>query len=198
MTAAGRGAESGGMETNHPVTTRAGQRLIVRPLRGPDAVAFGRFLDELGPATRMFFGPHPLDAAEARRLCAAQPEAAAGRWVAEAADGRIVGYFILELGLRAEDAARYQARGQTLDAARAVTLAPVIADDWQDRGVAGAAFPIVVAAARAAGRDRLVLMGGTQQRNARAVRFYQREGFVAHGEFEHPPGIWNLDMTRPL
>lgn len=77
-----------------------------------------------------------------------------------------------------------------------VTLAPVVADDCQNTGVAGTAFPSVVTEARATGRTHLVLMGGTQERNARAVRFYLREGFISHGRFEHPPGIWNIGMTR--
>ncbi|MBI2517288.1 MAG: GNAT family N-acetyltransferase [Opitutae bacterium] len=88
--------------------------------------------------------------------------------------------------------------GSALDAATAVTLAPVVADDCQNTGVAGAAFPSVVEAVRATGRTRLVLMGGTQERNARAVRFYLREGFAPHGRFEHPPGTWNIDMTRAV
>ena len=171
---------------------------MVRALGAGDAAEFGRFLSGLGAATRSFFGPHPLDVAAAERLCAEQPERATRRLVAIDAEGRIVGYFILELGLRDEDAARYRARGSELTPERCATLAPVIADDWQDRGVAGAAFPVVIEAARAAGCERLVLMGGTQKRNARAVRFYLREGFQAHGEFEHPPGIWNIDMTRPM
>lgn len=186
------------MTTEHPVQTRHGQRLTVRSLGADDAAAFGRFLTELGAVTRSFFGPHPLDAAEAARLCAAQPEPGALRLVACATDGRIVGYFILEMGLRAGDEARYRERGQALEAHRAVTLAPVIADDWQDHGVAGAAFPALLDAVRAAGRETIVLMGGTQKRNARAVRYYLREGFQPHGEFEHPPGIWNIDMTRQL
>lgn len=186
------------MNAEQQVLTRGGNRLVVRALRAGDAAEFGRFLEGLGAVTRSFFGPHPLNAVEAARLCAAQPETQARRIVATAPGGRIVGYFILELGWREEDAARYRARRQEVDIARPATLAPVIADDWQDRGVAGAAFPAVVQMARAAGCDRLVLMGGTQKRNARAVRFYLREGFQPHAEFEHPPGIWNIDMSLPL
>lgn len=178
------------------LTLRDGRPVEVRRLRSDDAAAFGRFLEALGATTRSFFGPHPLTAPEASRLCAAQPERDALRLVVTGPGGRIVAYFILEFGLRDEDARRYAARGQPLDPATTVTLAPVVADDCQNTGVAGVAFPSVVAAARATGRTHLVLMGGTQERNARAVRFYLREGFTPHARFEHPPGIWNIDMTR--
>lgn len=185
------------MQSTDRVQTRDGQPLEVRELHAEDAREFGRFFAGLGAETRSYFGPHPLDAAEAARLCAAQPEPMARRIVA-IADGLIAGYFILELGVRDEDADRYRARGQELNPGRVATLAPVMADDWQNRGVAGAVFPSLLRVARAAGRDSLLLMGGTQKRNARAVRFYLREGFQPRGEFEHPPGIWNIDMTRAL
>ncbi|MBI2517285.1 MAG: GNAT family N-acetyltransferase [Opitutae bacterium] len=180
------------------LTLRDGRPLHVRRLERTDADAFGCFLEKLGTTTRSFFGPHPLTAPEAARLCAAQPERDALRLVVAEPGGRIVAYFILELGLRAEDAQRLAARGQPLDPATAVTLAPVVADDYQNTGVAGAAFPSVVEEARATGRTHLVLMGGTQERNARAVRFYLREGFTPHGRFEYPPGTWNIDMTRTV
>jgi GNAT superfamily N-acetyltransferase len=175
-----------------------GRRVTERLLQTEDAAAFSVFLEALGEETRKFFGPHPLDKAEARRLCALQPEDGVRRVVACDPQGRIVGYFILELGLREEDASRYAARGQPLAAERCATLAPVVAEDYQNARLAGALFPRICEETRAAGRDRIVLMGGTQERNGRAVRFYQREGFEPHGRFEHPPGVWNIDMSRAV
>jgi diamine N-acetyltransferase len=128
------------VQSTDRVQTRDGQPLEVRELHAEDAREFGRFFAGLGAETRSYFGPHPLDAAEAARLCAAQPEPMARRIVA-IADGLIAGYFILELGVRDEDADRYRARGQELNPGRVATLAPVMADDWQNRGVAGAVFP---------------------------------------------------------
>jgi ribosomal protein S18 acetylase RimI-like enzyme len=50
--------------------------------------------------------------------------------------------------------------------------------------------------ARQIGRKRIVLMGGTQATNPRAIRFYQKFGFKTVGEFI--TDINNYDMILEL
>ena len=51
-----------------------------------------------------------------------------------------------------------------------------------------------IALAGSHGRSRIVLPGGEQAANARAVRLYERLGFARAGECEHPPGCVNLEL----
>ena len=52
--------------------------------------------------------------------------------------------------------------------------------------------------ARQLGRTRMVLWGGTQATNDRAIHFYQKHGFRTVGEFQEPPGFNNYDMIMDL
>ena len=52
--------------------------------------------------------------------------------------------------------------------------------------------------AREHGRRRLVLLGGTQATNERAMHFYRKLGFRTVGTFEHPRGAQNYDMLLEL
>jgi ribosomal protein S18 acetylase RimI-like enzyme len=52
--------------------------------------------------------------------------------------------------------------------------------------------------ARGLGRTRVVLLGGTQATNARAIHYYRKHGFEDCGGFEAPAGVWNIDMAADL
>ena len=71
-----------------------------------------------------------------------------------------------------------------------------IADDCQNTGLASAVMPHIIANARSRGARSLVLMGGTQASNSRAIAFFEKHGFVRCG------GYWtdryNYDMRLVL
>jgi ribosomal protein S18 acetylase RimI-like enzyme len=56
----------------------------------------------------------------------------------------------------------------------------------------------VIDSARQLGRRYVVLSGGVQVTNERAVHVYQRLGFRPSGTFEYPGGCWNADMLLEL
>ena len=51
---------------------------------------------------------------------------------------------------------------------------------------------------RELGRQAVILMGGVQDNNRMAVRFYLRHGFHRLDSFEWPEGVLNDDMIRWL
>jgi ribosomal protein S18 acetylase RimI-like enzyme len=54
----------------------------------------------------------------------------------------------------------------------------------------------VISVARGLGRKRILLSGGTQCRNVRAIHFYEKHGFVTVGEFVTE--VKNQDMVLEL
>lgn len=179
-----------------------GTPFTARLLRAGDAEALGTCFDGLSSATRRVYGPHPLDAAHARLLCADLDYGQYLRFLAvvqppAGPDGAVVAYFVLQLGVRDGDRRRYDAHGPGLVDAETGTFAPCVADAFQGRGLGSALLPHVLDAARACGRRRVVLWGGVRDDNPRARHFYAKFGFRAVGRFA-AGGVDNCDMFLEL
>ncbi len=166
------------------------EQIDLRALVAEDAERLADYFAGLSAETRSRFQPHPLTSVVAARVCT-EPDPATLRLVLSAVDG-IIGYFVLETAVRTEDAMRYAGQGVALLSGRDFLFAPSIADAWQDRGLASLAMPHIMALAAAAGARSLVLMGGTQASNARAIRFYEKFGFLRCGGYQTDQ--WNHDM----
>ncbi len=180
------------------LSNKHGEELQLRSLRSNDATNFADFLGKLGPETRTRFGPHPLDESTADALCAAQPEAQIQRLVL-CNKQAILGYFILDFAPAEAEQQRYQQAGIHLNFQQEPRLAPCIADHYQNQGFASLAMAELISYCRQRGLKSLVLMGGTQASNLRAIHFYKKAGFVEIGRFytayNHQD---NLDMRLPL
>jgi GNAT superfamily N-acetyltransferase len=73
-----------------------------------------------------------------------------------------------------------------------------VADAFQNQGVGSLLMARLIQIARRLGCKRMVLLGGTQAANHRAVHFYQKHGFRTVGTFEWPAGCDNYDMLLEL
>ena len=178
-----------------PATAHLTDAITLRSLRADDAAALAAYFDGLSAETTRRFQPHPLTRAMALTLCASLPSPTV-RLVLEHRSRMIIGYFILDPVPLVDDAARYAAQGVPLEPGRDWMFAPSVADDWQDQGLATLAMPHLLAIARTGGARSLVLMGGTQATNARAIRFYEKVGFLRCGGYQTE--VWNHDMRLPL
>jgi GNAT superfamily N-acetyltransferase len=162
----------------------------LRLLRASDAEALGAFFAGLSAETRRRYQPHPLTADFARELCGAA-SSTAWRLVIDRA-GELVGYFILETRMSEHEAGRYRTQGIELASDRDWLFAPVVADACQNLGLASLAMPHLLRLAREQGARSLVLMGGTQATNARAIAFYGKFGFQRCGGYQTE--VFNHDM----
>lgn len=175
-----------------------GENLILRPLRADDSAHFGDFLQGLSEATRARFGPHPLDESTAHAHCAAQPEAQIQRLVL-CEKQAIVGYFILDFTLAEAEQQRYQQAGINLNFQLEPRFAPCIVDHYQNQGLASLAMAELIIYCQQQGLKSLVLMGGTQASNLRAIHFYKKAGFAEIGRFYTAYNQQdNLDMRLSL
>jgi diamine N-acetyltransferase len=179
------------------VTLRSGESLLFRPLEPGDAPALADYFAGLSAETRRRYAPHEFTEACAQQLCAQIDHRETMRLLAltrEPAPRRIVAYFILKLGVRPEEQARYAALNIPLDGQTDCSLAPSVADAYQDLGLGSLMMRWMFEVAGRLGRRRVVLWGGCQITNARAIHFYQKHGFTKVGEYSTTIDYW--DMIR--
>ncbi|MFJ8849936.1 GNAT family N-acetyltransferase [Streptomyces sp. NPDC102437] len=112
--------------------------------------------------------------------------------------GRIVGLLEFSLDLTPTDIARYQDAGIRLTGAADCRFGPTLADDYQDRGIGTLAFPLVTEVARLLGRTRIILWGGVQADNLRAIRYYEKNGFQPVSFLAEADWSLSLDMMLDL
>lgn len=174
-----------------------GADITVRRLAAPDAKEFGRFLSGLSEETRRFYRPHALDEAEARRICASVETDPALRLIATADDGNeIEAYVLAQFEIPADEKQRYADYGIALQDELDCRIAPGVADIWQDRGLGSVMLHRTLESLRLLGLRHVVLFGGTQAVNSRAIHVYQKLGFQSLGTF-YTKGIENIDMWIP-
>ncbi|GAA5215187.1 GNAT family N-acetyltransferase [Corallincola platygyrae] len=176
---------------NKSIQLRNGEVVCLRLLSADDGESLGRYFDALGEETRRRFGPHPLNAEYARELVSRSQDSAK-RLVVSNASGEVKGYFILECEHFPHECERFSAQGIELTPGRDVSFAPSVADDMQSQGLASAVMPLVIEYVKSLGASSLVLMGGVQATNERAVGFYRKFGFEPFGGYQ--TDVFNQDM----
>lgn len=171
---------------------------MLRPLEGGDVELLARFLEGLSPITRAFSTFDSYDGAAAQALCDAINRYDKLRFVVENVAGQIVGLFEFSFGIPEGDVQRYQRYGMALDERVDCRFGPTLADDYQNRGLGSALFADLVDVARRFGKQRMVLWGGVFAANTRAIRFYEKLGFVRAGSFVGANGQEVIDMVLIL
>jgi diamine N-acetyltransferase len=121
--------------------------------------------DHPGDATVAFIRDYHSDAAWAVTL--AKPDSAV--WIVEEAAGCPIGYAVLSAG---------SLPGTTTGDAELKRI--YVLSKWHGTGIGRDLFDAAEAEARARGATRLVL--SVYKRNARAIRFYEKQGFTVIGE----------------
>ncbi len=176
--------------------SKSGQEFILREISACDSEPLGNYFESLSAETRKRYGPHPFTKEIAGELCTRKDDSAK-RFVLTLVDNtRFVGYFILEFQMHKELLNRYREQGIDLSDGKNPLFAPSIADDYQNTGLASLAMPGLIKAAKDLGAKSLVLMGGTQATNKRAIAFYKKFGFVHVCDFETK--VLNYDMWLVL
>jgi len=187
------------LSTITPISTTLpdGADITVRRLSATDAEAFGQFLAGLSERTRRLYRPHALDESEARRICASIDSDPALRLIATPkGENRIEAYVLAEFEIPDDEKERYADYGIVLQDGLDCRIAPGVADNWQDRGLGSALLGHALGALHRLGLRHVVLFGGTQVGNSRAIHVYQKLGFRPLGSF-YTKGIENIDMWLP-
>lgn len=165
-------------------------------LIGPsDAEALTMYFDGLSDETKNRFGPHPFDIDTVAAIC----NHAYRNYQAFVCtdDATIAAYTVVAKGYIEADRKRYEGYDFYIDDRHDCTLAPSVADAYQSKGLGSKLYVFVEEALRKQGVRKIVLWGGVQLLNDRAVRFYQKHRFRTLGQFHHD-GMENLDMVKEI
>lgn len=153
------------------------------------------YLSDLSPETKHRFGPHGFDRDSVRAVLG--NEKLYKTYAAKnTATGKLVAYAIIKHGFLEHDRPRLETSGLVLNAGQDCTFAPSVADHWQGRGIGWQLLRFILNELSNAGYSRIILWGGVQAGNERAVRFYLSNGFRKIGEFEYY-GL-NYDMILEI
>ncbi|NJO92424.1 MAG: GNAT family N-acetyltransferase [Chloroflexia bacterium] len=171
------------------------QNIILRSFKIGDKENLLRYFNKLSDQSKKRFGPHPftLEAIDEKYLDSLNYR----MFVAyNAYNDEIIAYTIVKFGWVEFDTGRLQSYGLSPET-KDVTIAPSVADDWQSKGLGGKFFSYVLECLKAEHEvTRLILWGGVQSDNEKAVRLYKKFNFRFLGEFEHH-GM-NMDMVLKL
>lgn len=152
------------------------------------------YLQGLSEDTRKRFGPHPYEW-EAITEFYNKPEHS-GYLAIDAETNSIVAYAIIKAGYLEHDAPRLQSYGLQLDHGTDCTFAPSVADEWQSSGIGQGLLNFIIDELNTLHKRKLILWGGVQADNEKAVRFYKKNEFRQVGEFWYNGN--NYDMVRWL
>jgi diamine N-acetyltransferase len=98
---------------------------------------------------------------------------------------KIIAYCTIKRGYLEHDSNRLQSYGITLNHKTDCTFAPSVADDWQSCGVGNHLFQFILSDLKSASINRIILWGGVQTNNDKAVNYYKRNGFKTLGQFNY-------------
>jgi diamine N-acetyltransferase len=179
------------------VQLQNGRAAIIRSLQESDKESLYHYLQNLSAESRSRFGPHPFDKPTINKICE-QPDKDIHRYVAiDESATSIVAYMIIQQGMIEADQQRYAQRDQFFDAATTVTLAPSVADDWQSSGLGTAMLDFIEGELKTKGIRYIILWGGVQATNLKAVNFYKKNGYQFIASFWYDEKD-NHDMIKEL
>lgn len=176
---------------------RNGRSAKIRLLSGDDAEKLFEYFDKyFSSESKSRFGPHPFDRKTICTICK-NPDTEITRYVAVDAEGCIVGYMLIKQGMIEWDEKRYAARNEFYDYTTSVTFAPSVADSWQSSGLGTVMNAMIEEDLKNRGVKSIILWGGVQAANDKAVNFYKKLGYEFIDSFWHDEKD-NYDMMKQL
>lgn len=176
------------------VYTKQNKPVLLRRYTDDDFEHLLIYLHHLSPNTAKRFQPHSYHKEEVN-IFHTNPEHEA--WIAvDPPTNKIIAYTVLKRGYLHHDYPRLQQYGVPIFYEHCYTVAPSVTDEWQSTGVGQLLFDYVLAEIKSRNVKQVILWGGVQIDNIKAVRFYQKNGFRSLGHFQYN-GL-NEDMILPL
>ncbi|WP_276500341.1 GNAT family N-acetyltransferase [Terrimonas pollutisoli] len=174
-----------------------GKTVTVRHFEPGDSSRLLNYLVRLSAESRSRFGPHAFDQ-QTIGAFSTLPDNTIQRFIAldETGEG-IIAYMLVKRGLIEHDQQRYGQRNLFYDYNTTVTYAPSVADDWQSSGLGTAMHKIIEEELIKQGVRQIILWGGVQASNEKALNFYKKNGYHFIASFWHD-GKDNYDMVKEI
>ncbi len=177
------------------IITKNAKWVQLRKFIMDDAGRLAGYFSHLSEASKGRFGPHPFDEQSITDIYSGQG-GYIGYVATEQGSDVIIAYSVINPGYLPQDHDRLRSYGLTLHADTDAAFAPSVADAWQSCGVGNSMFRFIMADLMQKGIRRIILWGGVQAANDKAVNYYLKHGFKTIGQFDHNGN--NYDMILEL
>jgi GNAT superfamily N-acetyltransferase len=177
------------------MTTISGREVLFSVFELKDADQLTEYYEHLSELSRKRYGPHQFDKQSIIDLYGKRG-GHQGYIAREPGSPTIIAYSIIRFGCLEHDLGRLKSYGLNMDVETDSVYAPSVADAWQSCGVGNSMFLFILEDLKRIGITRVILWGGVQADNEKAVGFYKKNGFQKLGEFEHNGN--NIDMMLEI
>ncbi len=158
--------------------------ILLRKLVSDDIDKLCEYLNLLGSDTLKRYGPHRFDKESVIEIYKHSDEYE-GYIAQDIESSEFIAYSVIKMGYLEHDGSRLHSYGLLPDETTDCTFAPSVADQWQSQGVGNALFNFLLRDLKTKGIRRIILWGGVQNDNKKAVNYYIKNGFKKVGHFEH-------------
>jgi diamine N-acetyltransferase len=166
------------------ITTKNNNQVVLRRLSPADLDFLYSYLQNLSTKTKKRFGPHSFEKQAIINFYSDENNPI-GYIGIDIQTNEIIAYSIIKIGFLEHDGNRLQSYGIIPDHASDITFAPSVADAWQSCGIGNEMFNYILSDLEYNGFKRIILWGGVQMGNGKAVSYYKRNGFKILGQFTH-------------
>jgi diamine N-acetyltransferase len=177
------------------IKSKNNKQVLLQRLNTDDYDKLVDYFHCLSQDTVKRFGPHRFDKQSIVELYDHSADYK-GYIAKDTETSEIIAYSIIKTGYLEHDCSRLQSYGLTPDNTTDCTFAPSVADAWQSMGVGNSLFNFILSCLKADGISRIILWGGVQSDNIKAVNYYIKNGFRIVGEFQYNGP--NYDMILEL
>lgn len=166
------------------IHSKNNKQVLLKRLNPVDFDKLLEYLHALGPDTLRRFGPHPFEKQSIIDLFENSGNHL-GYIALNTESSEIIAYSIVKIGYLEHDSFRLQSYGLTLSHKTDCTFAPSVSDQWQSLGIGNCLFNFILSDLNPRGIKRIILWGGVQCDNFKAVDYYLKNGFRTIGQFEY-------------
>lgn len=163
--------------------TKDNRQVCIRRLHLNDLDNLYNYLQTLSAETKRRFGPHNFDRGSLTEFYESNMHL--GYIALESDTNDIIAYSILKIGFLEHDRNRLESYGMILDNKKDSTFAPSVADLWQGYGIGNHLFNYTLSDLVTNKIERIILWGGVQVVNERAINYYKKIGFETIGQFTY-------------
>ena len=177
------------------IETNNHKKIFLEKLDLNNTGKLSNYLQQLSDETKKRFGPHPFDERSILDLYTSSDNYL-GYIAIDIETAMIIAYSIIKTGYLEHDRPRLESYGITLNKETDCTFAPSVADQWQSMGIGKKLFQFILSDLKAMHIKRIILWGGVQVNNEKAVKYYLQNGFNILGQFYYQGE--NYDMTLDI
>jgi len=177
------------------IETTDNRQVYLRRLNSTDLENLLHYFENLSIETKKRFGPHQFEKQPVIDFYDYQ-DIHRGYVACSVDTNEIVAYAIIKLGFLESDYNRFLSYGIKLDSKTDCEFAPSVADLWQSCGIGNKLFHFILEDLKRTDVKRIVLWGGVQADNEKAVNYYKKNNFKQLGQFTHNGE--NFDMLLDI